>query len=293
MLYTALAKTPAIISVNEPPFSLSPFHDIMRPPKTAKSHKIKVRRRGTGAKKTKQQVKRNSEVVNKLLRTNLPITRYQATDTGVVTAQVHVNLITQPSAWTEVFRSYQVPDEDVPRSYQMNSLACKWCCQTESSASGNQWLQIFIVSLKPATAAKVIERTTRLSNLTKGLDYAAVDMGSNEPITAQGEGFYFLNPAFYTTHYSSGVRRIGQSTMDADTAVTNIRDSTTRGHANVKFDRVFKNDEYNAAGFRAIGYADVEPRNHLYMVMMSNATETSSIFLTANYIVTGRQATSQ
>ena len=64
--------------------------------------------------------------------------------------------------------------------------------------------------------------------------------------------------------------------------VTNIRDSTTRGTANVKFKRTIKNDEYAEGGFTAIDAAHMEPRNQLYLVMLSNAQETSEIFLTQN-----------
>lgn len=240
-----------------------------------------------------QRVRRNTSVVNKLLRKTFPICRYQLTDTGVIEAQTHVKLLTQPSNWVECFRTYDVPGEDTPRSYDLSALAVKWCCQCESSGSGNQWVQIFIVSLKPKTARKVLSRTTNLSNMTNGIDYVATDMGSDEPVTLQGEGFYFLNPALYTTHYRSGVRRIGQSTMGADTAVTNIKDSTTRGTANVKFKRVIKADEYHENGFRSVDAAHLETHNHLYFVMMSNASDTSGIFLTSNVLITGRQATSQ
>lgn len=238
-------------------------------------------------------VRRNTTAINKLMRKTFPICRYQITDTGVIEAQTHVKLLTQPNNWQECFRTYDVPGEDTPRSYDLSGLQVKWCCQCESAGSGNQWLQIFIVSLKPKTARKVLERTTNLSAMEKGVDYVATDMGSDEPVTLQGEGFYFLNPALYTTHYRSGVRRIGQSTMGADTAVTNIKDSTTRGHANVKFERTIKADEYHENGFRSVDAAHLETRNHLYFVMMSNATDTSGIFLTSNVLITGRQATSQ
>lgn len=253
-----------------------------------KTQTITVRRR----KRARKQVRKNTSAINKLMRKTLPICRYYLNDVGVVSAKVHSKLITQPNNWEECFRTFDVPNEDVPRSYSLNHVACKWAVQVESNTSGNTWVQVFIVSLKPRTARKVLERTTNLSNLTAEVDYVDTDMGSSV-IANQGEGFYFLNPALYTTHYHSGVRRIGESTMGAGTAVTNIRDSTTRGKASIKFKREIKNDEYNAAGFRAINAAHLEPRNHLYMLVMSNAQETSEIFLSSNFLFTGRQATSQ
>lgn len=252
-----------------------------------------VRTRRVRRRSSSKRVRKNTSAINKLMRKTFPICRYQLTDTGVIEAQTHVKLLTQPNNWEECFRTYDVPGEDTPRSYSLSALNIKWCCQCESAGSGNQWVQVFIVSLKPKTARKVLARTTNLSAMEKGVDFVAVDMGSDEPVTLQGEGFYFLNPALYTTHYKSGVRRIGQSTMGADTAVTNIRDSTTRGHASVKFNRELKADEYHETGFRSIDAAHLEPRNHLYFVMMSNASETSGIFLTSNVLITGRQATSQ
>jgi len=80
--------------------------------------------------------------------------------------------------------------------------------------------------------------------------------------------------------------------MGADEAVTNVRDSTTRGGWTVPFKRTFKADEYHQDGFRSIDSSHLEPHNQLYMLMLSNASETSGIFLTANYLLTGRQATS-
>lgn len=259
----------------------------------SRTTKIRVRRKARGQRRLHGKVKRNTSVVNKLLRTNFPITQYQHKDNGTVSAATHSFLITQPNNWTECFRSYDVPNEDVPRSYDMSSVKVKWACQCEASSSGNQWISIFIVSLKPKTARKVLERTNNLSGLEKGLDYIAADMGSDEPVTLQGEGFYMLNPNLYNIHYRSGVRRIGQETMGAGEKVTNVRDSTTRGSYTVPFKRTIKNDEYDENGFKAIDAAHLEPRNQLYMLMMSNAQETSQIFLTANYLISGRQATSQ
>ena len=260
-----------------------------------KTQTIKVRRRRkvTGPRtKTKKAVRRNTQVINKLLQTTFPVTPYQHTDTGVIEAATHTFLITQPNNWEQCFRSHEQPNTDVPRSYDLRNVKLKWAAQCESASSGNQWLSIFVVSLRPKTARKVLERTTNLSNLEKGLDYIAVDLGSDEPVTLQGEGFYMLNPALYRIHYRSGVRRIGQSTMGADEAVTNVRDSTTRGGWTVPFKRTFKADEYHQDGFRSIDSSHLEPQNQLYMLMLSNASESSGIFLTANYLLTGRQATS-
>lgn len=53
----------------------------------------------------------------------------------------------------------------------------KWAVQVESNTSGNTWVQVFIVSLKPCTARKVLQRTINLFNFTAEVDYVETDMG--------------------------------------------------------------------------------------------------------------------
>lgn len=242
------------------------------------------------AKRTRVRVRRNSDAISTLMRTNFPLTRYQRTDIGTFDSQVHTSLITAPATWIECFRSYNVPDEDVPRSYDMTRVQGKWTLQVEDNDEGNAWAQCFVVSLKPKVAAKTLARTTNLSNMQNNLDYTMASMGSAAGVV-QGHSFFFLNPAIYTIHYKSGVRRMGGTTM-GDVAVTNIRDSTTRGTYNVKWRKTFKNDEYNAKGFRGIPTGDIEPRNQLYFVVLSNADK-NTLFIAHNALITGRQATSQ
>ena len=236
----------------------------------------------------------NARAIAALNNKTNPVSRWYVTDTGTLSAFSHVKLLTQPNNWQECFRTESVPNEALPRRYDLSNVNVKWACQTESESSGNIWLQVMIVSLKPQTAAKVIERTTRLSNLGEHVDYIYAGAGSSA-VAAQGDCFFMINPHFYTTHYNSGVRRIGQTTMGSGTGgnVTTIRDSTTRGTANIKFKRTIQNDEYSENGFKAIASAELEPRNHLYMIVFSNAQETSQVFLTSNVLFTGRMATSQ
>ena len=246
-------------------------------------------RKKSVAKRTRE----NSKKLAKLTRNTFPVRRFHEQTTGVISNQLHVDLITQPSNWVACFTTNDVPNTDYPRQYDMSGLRLKWACQCESNASGNQWLQIFLVSLKPSVARKVLERTTNLSNMEDKVDYILTEAGSS-PLANQGDCLFMMNPAYYTIHYSSGVRRIGQTTMEGTTGdVTNIRDSTTRGTANIKFKRTFKNDEYAEGGFTAIDSAHLEPRNHLYIVMLSNAQEESQIFFTHNHLITGRCAMPQ
>lgn len=237
---------------------------------------------------------RNARAIAELRTKTNPVSRFYKNDTGLISAFSHANLLTQPSNWKECFRTESIPGTDLPRRYDLSHVQVKWAAQTESEASGNMWVQVMIVSLKPKVAAKVLDRTTRLSNLDEDVDYIYAAAGSSA-LADQGDCFFMINPHFYTTHYNSGVRRIGQTTMGSGTGgnVTNIRDSTTRGVANVKFKRVIQNDEYNENGFKAITFDKLEPRNHLYMLVFSNAQSESQMFLTSNILFTGRMATSQ
>lgn len=248
------------------------------------------RKRTKVPRRVRRRVRRNTDAISKLMRTNFPLTRYQRTDIGTFDTKIHTNILTAPATWVPCFRSYQVPDEDQPRSFDCMRIQGKWTVQVEDNSEGNAWLQCFVVSLKPKMAAKTLERTTRLSNMTSGLDYTEAAMGSAAGVV-QGHSFFFLNPAMYTTHYSSGVRRIGGTTMGGVES-TNIADSTTMGTYNVKWERTYKNDVYNAAGFRGITTDDIEPKNQLYFVIMSNADK-NTLFIANNTLITGRQATSQ
>ena len=245
------------------------------------------RKRMTIAKQTKE----NTRKINVLANLTNPISRFYFTRANVIAGFHHVELITQPSNWEHCFRTESVPGTDLPRRYDLTHVKCKWACQTEGSTTGNLWLQLMMVSLKPKTAAKVIERTTRLSNLEPDVDYIYAAAGSGA--AGQGDCFFMINPHLYTIHYNSGPRRIGQETMGAATEVTNIRDSTTRGTASFKFKRTIANDEYNEDGFMAIDSDHLEPRNHLYLMLFSNAQETAEVFLTHNTLFTGRMATAQ
>lgn len=241
-------------------------------------------------KTTAQRAKENTKEINKLKKSTLPVVRFYEQSVGTISSYLHSDLISTPNNWVQCFRSTSVPGTDMPRQYNLSGVRVQWAAQCETDASGNQWLQVFLVSLKPKTAAKVIERTTRLSNLTENLDYIYVQAGTT--LAGQGNCMFMLNPNLYTVHYNSKQRRIGQTTMESTTEgnVTNIRDSTTRGVANIKFKRVIKNDEYNAEGFRAVDYTKLEPKNHLYLIMLSNAQSTSQIFFTHHSVFTGRCA---
>lgn len=247
-----------------------------------KSFKIRVKKRKTAAKTAKA----NSKKINKLTRDLYAWRQYQITDVGTIGATVHSKLITQPNAWQAVFQSSDIPSGDIPRAYELQRVHIKYMVQTETSADGNMWFQIFIVSLKRKFARQVRERTSNLSSLLEDVDYIASDAGS----TGAGQGLcnFMLNPALYNVHHTSGVRRIGQVTMDADTAVTNIRDSTYMRTLSIPFKRRFKNDSYEATGFTALNANTIKNDNVLQLIMLSNSGVVSQTFLSMNAQMIGR-----
>jgi len=232
----------------------------------------KLRKSKSNKRKTKtisKTVKKNTRDINKLKSVGFQYCPFYQTIAETFSGPVHVHLLTQPTNWTQCFRTHAVADADLPRQYHLKSINFSWMCQAETTETGNLWFQMMLVSLKQKTAAQVIERTTRLSNLTDGLDYIHTPAGTT---SLTGSWGYKLNPALYTVHYQTQ-RRIGQVTMD-DVQITNINDSTARGSHTVKFPRIFKNDQTDDDGFKGLTFADLEPRQQLYLVTFSNASST-------------------
>lgn len=253
-----------------------------------KKSKIRVRRRKKTAAK---QANENKKKINILTRDLYAWRQYQITNVGTIGATVHSILLTQPNAWQPVFQSADIPSGDIPRSYEMVRAHIKYMVQTETSADGNMWFQVFIVSLKKKFARQTRERTSNLASLVEDTDYIASDAGSSG--AGQGLCNFMLNPALYSVHHTSGIRRIGQVTMDADTAVTNIRDSTYFKSTSIPFKRKFKNDSYNASGFTALNADTIKNDNVLQLIMLSNSSVLSQTFLSMNCQFIGKTVAGQ
>lgn len=233
--------------------------------KATKLKKLKL----VSAPSLKRQVTANKKAIDKIESASLPYRPfYQSLHEVVNVNGPHVHLLTQPTNWTKCFSTYE--QDSIPRQYFMRSIDFSWIGQAESASVGNLYVQVLIVSLKRKSAAKVIQRTTRLSNMTEDLDYISAQAGSTG--AGQGPCMFKLNPIFYTVHYNSGQRRIGNATIE-DTAVTNINNTTTMGKAKVKWRKEFKNDEHTENGFLDIDYDHIEPHNQLYCVVFSNSEE--------------------
>lgn len=245
----------------------------------AKSAYVKGTRKNKG-KKTKQtkQVKKNTKDIKQLKSVGFQYAPFVLKSAETVSQAIHVHLLTAPNNWGGIFRMHGVSDDDLPRQYNLKSVNVDWVCQVEKATIGNLWVQVMVVSLKSKMASQILARTTRLSNMTENLDYIRMSAGTN--FAMQGNLGYKLNPQFYTTHYDSGQRRIGEATMGTfdgttwqeGTPVTNITNSTTQGACTVKFKRTFKNDVTADEGFKGLNYEQIEPRQHLYLIYFSNTS---------------------
>lgn len=234
-----------------------------------KRYKIRVKKRRS-ARKT-SQLKKNTSDIKKLKAVGFQYAPFHVKESTVLGTPIHTYLLTSPNNWGGIFRMNGVSNEDLPRQYNLKSVTVNWAAQAEATNVGNLWLQVMVVSLKRRMAAQVLQRTTRLSNLESGLDY--VNQSAGTSFALQGDFGYKLNPDLYTVHYHSGQRRIGESTMgESPEPVTNIKDGTTTGSCTVKFPRVFKNDETSDAGFKDLSYEQLEPRQHLYLIVFSNTS---------------------
>lgn len=227
----------------------------------------KRKHRATGS----SLAKKNAKDIKMLKSVGFQYAPFQFSETATLSSAIHVSLLTACNNWGGIFRMHGVSDADLPRQYQLKTVNVNWAAQCESADVGNLWLQVMVVSLKRKMAAQVIARTTRLSNMTSGLDYTSQSAGTT--FALQGSFGYKLNPDFYTVHYNSGQRRIGEATMATPaTEVTNINNGTTTGSCTVKFPRTYKNDVTADEGFKGLSYDQLEPRQQLYLIVFSNTS---------------------
>lgn len=250
----------------------------------------KVSRKNRRKPSVTKQTKMNTKDIKMLKSVGFQYAPFQFKESGTLTSYLHASLLTAPNNWGGIFRMHGVSDADLPRQFHLKSVSVNWIAQCESAQVGNLWLQVMVVSLKRKMAAQVIQRTTRLTNFTEGLDYTSQSAGTT--FALQGDCGYKLNPDLYTVHYHSGQRRIGEATMAIPaTEVTNINNGTTTGSCVVKFPRIFKNDETADSGFKGLNYAKIEPRQQLYTLVFSNSSGSvvtgGELFFSARYQFNG------
>lgn len=247
----------------------------------------RVRRRRPKRRPTQaKQVRANTRVLAKITRELYTWRQYQITNEGTVGSEVHTDLITQPTAWTASFQTHDQPIADTPRQYNLKSIHANLLVQTENSDDGNVHFQCFIVSMRPKFAMQTQERLQD-GNLEVGRDYLRVAAGTVGGAIQGNCGFY-LNPALYKKHWTSGPRRIGQATMGAETAVTNIRDSTYQARVTIPFKRTFKVSDHRDNGYRSLDVDELRQNNKLYMIMLSNSG-VGETFIAFNYFLNGNE----
>lgn len=240
-------------------------------PRRPGERSAKVTKRKYKKRVQSKQVKKNTKDIKALKAVGFQYAPFHLREAGTISSYLHSSLLTACNNWGGIFRMHGVSDEELPRQYNLKTVNVNWAAQCEATAVGNLWVQVMVVSLKSKMAAQVIQRTTRLSTLTDGLDYTSQSAGT--AFALQGSFGYKLNPDLYTVHYNSGQRRIGESTMgESPTVVTNINNGTTAGRCTIKFPRIFKNDVTDDEGFKGLTYNEIEPRHHLYLLVFSNST---------------------
>lgn len=261
-------------------------------PRLYHSRHHRRRRRQTRPRKStkpslKRQITKTSRKVNKMERELYAWRQFQVQDNGVVSTNVHTDMITAPTSWENIFQAHDLTNAEVPRQYLTKNIRFKYMIQTENNDVGNVWFQFFIVSLKPKFARQVRDRTNNMASLTSNVDYIAAPAGT---VTAT-EGFcnFILNPAYYTVKHTSGTQRIGQSTMGADTPVTNIRDSTYFRSGVIPWKRTMKVGEHEVGGFLSLTADEVSNQNCLYAILLSNAgAGLGDIYISMNYQIQGQ-----
>lgn len=255
-------------------------------PAKKKYKKIKVRRkRKTVAAATKS----NSKAIRKIQSELYAWRQYQVLDLDTVGQEVSTDFITVPNTWTGIFQSQHDSFSEIPRQYLSKNIRFRYIIQCEDSTVGNLYFCVFIVSLKSKYARQVRERTSNLTTLTHGDDFAR--SGAGTVAASQGTTNWILNPAYYKIHHTSGVRRIGQETMGAATPVSNIRDSTYIREGIIPFKRKFKVGEHESNGFLGLDADNVSNSNAMFMILLSNAGATvgeHSIFKSFNYVIQGQ-----
>lgn len=241
------------------------------PLRRGQKRRARITGRKRKAKSVAKQTRTNTSDIKKLKAVGFQYAPFQLKEASTLSAYSHVTLLTACNNWSGIFRMHGVSNADLPRQYNLKTVTINWAAQAEASEVGNLWVQVMVVSLKRRMANQVITRTTRLTNLTEGLDYTSQSAGT--AFALQGDFGYKLNPDMYTVHYNSGQRRIGESTIgESPVAVTNINNGTTIGSCTVKFPRVFKNDVTADEGFKGLNYEQLEPRQQLYLMVFSNTS---------------------
>lgn len=217
--------------------------------------------------------------------------QYQKTNTGMFPTayqltqgrHYHVHMITNPTTWTDVFQSEGMSEDELPRKFDMQYIKMKWMIQPElSSSTTDCFVQMFIVSLKSASAQVVLEDTNNLNNLTDGKHYTNVALDSSSG-GSDGLGLFYINKAYFKIHYHKQYR-IGNETLGGE-PVTNIKDGTAMGSHRMKWKKQIKS--FTNASFKTIDDDHLRDTTRLWYLIFCNNTVADELFFSSNALITG------
>ena len=252
--------------------------------KTRRFRKYRVSAKKYG--RSSSQVQRNKTAIRRLAKATLAHRQYQVVTTHEVGQEIYCKQIMVPSDFVRIFQTENEPDDQIPRVYSITSVICRYVFQCGNNSMGNMWLQYVIFSLKPNVRAQWIDRTNDGTTLTKDEDYSNIAADSVDGVT---DGFcaFQLNPAYFSIHHDTGMKRIGTVSMEGND-LTNIRDSTFYGQKRLNWKKTFKAGQHRDKGFESLVAIDVNHSTRLYSVLFCNAGATSPIFQTVSWNINGK-----
>lgn len=242
--------------------------------------------RRTRQKSKSKRVNKNTQAIAKLARQLHTKRSFSKDNTSIIQSYTYVTRLVTPSTWANVFNTYaDVNRTSVGTSYTMRSINLRYLCQPEDVLAGTTdgFYQLFVVSLKPQHARQF--RSDGYQNLVNTYHYERVALDSVGGLNS-GYGLYMLNKDIFTIHHHSGVRRFTNTTA-IGTPITNARDATSFGYANIKWNHTLTCKDAAPGGFDHYTAAEVPDNQQLYVIVLSNASAEAPLFTAMNSIING------
>ena len=260
---------------------------------TRKYRKFNPKRPRTKRKYTRKYIPSNKQLAKKVRaieKDTMSWRQYQFADTGTIRSAsailegepYHMKRLVNPQTWTGVFQSYDEDAGKAPRRFQMKNIKIRWLTQGETSDQHAIQCQIFIVSIKAASAQQFIQETGDGSTLLVNEHYHHAPLDSAAGAN-QGFGLYFLNKAYFNVHYQTSFRFGSETT--GGTPVTDPTKYTKTGYKNLNWDKELKT--VKPASFREMPLEDIQDTTRLYMYWFTNAALNDQ-FISVNCAITGQ-----
>lgn len=226
----------------------------------------------------------NSKAINTLVKQVYLPRQYQLQQNGQLTQYTHIYPIVMPDEYAPVFQNYNTTvSTAVGSQYHMSGVKTRWLMQPESIIEGTSdvWAQVFIVSLKPFQSRKFRANNLQLT-ANYHFSYAPLDTVAG---LAYGYTHIMLNRQIFNIHYSSGQRRMGNTTLLGE-EVTTIQDTAIYGNTYTPWKKTIKGDTA-AQMFQDMSKDDIRDSAQLYVLIFSNAQEDSPLFYSFNHLIYG------